>query len=89
MAICQHEPAFSLDEDQVLICEHCERIIAHQCDMCGGIGYGQENELECDWINFGDDLISCPRCCGARWLYTHEYSVQLGEDADPEVSDGV
>ena len=73
--MCQHEPEEYIDdaEDQVQLCQHCGEIIAWKCEMCGGEGYGEESELNLDWINYGNDLITCPCCGGWGWEYANEY----------------
>lgn len=32
------------------------------CPACGGDGIVQEDEYECDWINFGPRIMGCPDC---------------------------
>lgn len=34
------------------------------CRYCDGEGCGEENELESDWINFGNDMVVCRFCKG-------------------------
>ena len=38
------------------------------CHTCGGDGFLEANEAHCDWVNFGDELVSCPNCCGSGLL---------------------
>lgn len=38
------------------------------CFACGGDGIVQEDEYECDWINFGPNVITCPDCAGTGYV---------------------
>lgn len=55
------------DECDFQCCDSCGHIDWWKCGMCWGLGYGEESELECDWVNFGDEVIVCPRCEGKGW----------------------
>lgn len=63
---CQHEQAFWADDG--LWCPDCRCCIAVRCHACGGEGVVEEDEYECDWINYGSDLIVCPECGGTGML---------------------
>lgn len=63
---CKHEgDAFWVDEG--LCCEDCYQIIGVTCPLCGGQQFMPENEMEYDWINYGDDLVVCRECKGVGW----------------------
>ena len=40
------------------------------CQVCGGDGFVQEDEYECDWINCGPNVICCPECGGHGFYQT-------------------
>lgn len=71
--MCQHEPDYIDSYDQVQVCLHCKEIIAQECEKCSKEGMGEENELECDWINYGNDYVTCTRCNGFGWIYLNNY----------------
>jgi hypothetical protein len=66
---CEHCGAeLSMFEiDNTYYCEECGKAVAVVCPLCGGEGFMQEDEMECDWINYGDDLVTCHECNGYGW----------------------
>jgi|SaaInlStandDraft_3_1057020.scaffolds.fasta_scaffold83747_2 hypothetical protein len=77
---CQHEPDVIIESaDDVIICRKCAGVIAWKCDKCRGEGVGEENELECDWINYGNRLVTCNRCAGDGWEYCNGYDPTMVE----------
>lgn len=50
--------------DGTYFCTNCGKAVAVTCPLCGGEGYMQEDEMEGDWINYGDDLVMCRECDG-------------------------
>lgn len=63
---CTHSESFGVEEG--LWCPDCNSIIAITCPSCGGQGWVEEDEYECDWVNFGNDAIMCPECKGSGWV---------------------
>lgn len=39
-----------------------------ECHTCGGDGCLEANEAHCDWVNYGDELVTCPNCRGSGLL---------------------
>lgn len=62
---CAHSEAW-WDNDE-LWCPDCNEVIGVICPLCHGEGFGEECEIESDWINYGNDLITCPECGGKGW----------------------
>lgn len=62
----------NLDNDYVATCSQCERVFGWECKNCGdpweGVVY--EDDFECDWINYGHNVVECPVCDGSghEWL---------------------
>ena len=48
-------------------CENCDGVVAVPCPLCGSEGFMEEDEMECDWINFDDELVTCKECDGYGW----------------------
>lgn len=65
MVDCKHEDAFWYDND--LWCPECGAAVGVTCPLCGGDGFMVEAEMECDWINYGNDLVTCRECNGEGW----------------------
>lgn len=57
----------TLEDDNRLWCTSCIKGVAVTCPACGGEGFVQEDEYECDWVNCTDELITCPECEGEGW----------------------
>lgn len=36
-----------------------------ECHTCGGDGFLEANEAYCDWVNYGDELVTCTNCKGS------------------------
>lgn len=49
----------------VMVCQDCGKTMAYHCEACNGQGWVMEDEYECDWVNFGPNIITCPRCNGS------------------------
>ncbi len=75
-------------DDNAHRCEACDAWVT-LCETCGGEGYGAENEFECDWINYGDDWVSCPDChgCGIRRECAEDCPVASGEWDDEDADE--
>jgi primosomal protein N' len=52
------------EDDHIYFCCNCNKAVATTCYACNGTGHVQENEYECDWVNFADVIIICPECGG-------------------------
>lgn len=65
---CAHEETIYDGENDCYRCAQCYQVTAVRCEACGGEGIVEEDEYECDWVNFGPDLITCPDCHGKGWL---------------------
>lgn len=63
---CKHSGSFAVDEG--LYCPNCDSICAVVCPSCGGQGWVEEDEYECDWVNCTNDAITCPECKGSGWV---------------------
>lgn len=62
---CEHSHSFWVDDG--LWCPDCNSVAGVICPLCGGQGFMGENEMEGDWINFGDELVVCRECDGKGW----------------------
>lgn len=62
---CKHQESF-WDDDQ-LWCPDCQTVVGVNCPLCGGDGFMEEDEMEADWINYGDDIVTCRECGGKGW----------------------
>ena len=66
---CEHcgEELSMFQNEQTYYCDSCGKAVAVVCPLCGGEGWMEEAEMECDWINCGDDLVECRECNGYGW----------------------
>ena len=55
-------------------CANCGKAVAVVCPLCGGEGYMEEGEMEGDWVNYGDDLVTCRECSGYGWTASPSFS---------------
>jgi len=60
------------DGNEVLRCTECCKILAWDCEVCGGQGLVNEAEYECDWVNFSDRMVTCPNCSGEGIVNTDD-----------------
>lgn len=62
-----HQPLAMYQIDQTYYCDNCGKAAAVVCPLCGGEGFMEEDEMECDWINYDDELVTCRECGGKGW----------------------
>lgn len=62
---CKHDNAFCLVEAHW--CPDCNSAVGVTCPLRGGQGFMEENEMEGDWVNYGDELVTCRECSGKGW----------------------
>jgi hypothetical protein len=69
--VCEHchQPLEMMwdDDRDCYICENCFKGVAVNCPLCGGEGFMSEDEMECDWVNYTDELVTCRECRGEGW----------------------
>lgn len=67
---CKHRHAYwdGDPDESALWCPDCEKFVGFHCLSCAGEGIVQEDDYECDWVNYGPDLITCPECRGRGWV---------------------
>lgn len=67
--------------DYAATCENCERVFGSECEECDD-GFVYEDDLLGDWINYGHNLIACPRCRGEGVVWTSKAAAeaQLKDD---------
>lgn len=65
---CKHEFSELNADGDCEYCSECGEVLRFVCEACRGEGIVEEDEYECDWVNFGSGLIVCPECKGSGWI---------------------
>lgn len=64
---CGSRDGSFLDDNNAYVCYACGKAVAVVCPLCGGEGFMEEANMECDWVNYGNDLVTCRECGGKGW----------------------
>lgn len=61
---CGYETDMLHHDERAYSCFSCGYVFYVDCPLCGGEGFMAENEMECDWVNYDDEIATCRECNG-------------------------